>query len=282
MRNLKKTNLCTPIDFFDKAVNCKKDNSFQQWAAPIRAQLKVEFDLYDAHLNNDTLENLRANNVWSIHKDKFLQLYAYKRACIKKLRSNIIELSGKIHKCPYCSIGPVGSMDHYLPKEEFVYYSVHPFNLIPCCKDCNTSKNKNWLDMDSNRRLFLNSYVDDVERVQFLFVKIDVSGNEPDCTYYVENVNRLNARMFKIVESHFAKLELDNRYMDQSYEVITTLASEIQRKKRKHSDDEIIKEKKEEIDDNKKQYGCNNWKLVLEYECVDNPTVYSYLSQMQL
>ena len=42
--------------------------------------------------------------------------------------------------CPYCGQRVVATLDHYLPKSAFPDFSVHPHNLIPCCRDCNSSK----------------------------------------------------------------------------------------------------------------------------------------------
>ena len=42
-------------------------------------------------------------------------------------------------RCPYCAgIGSARTLDHYLPKAKFPALSVHPHNLIPACRDCNT------------------------------------------------------------------------------------------------------------------------------------------------
>lgn len=41
--------------------------------------------------------------------------------------------------CPYCAgIGTARTLDHYLPKSKFPQFSVHPQNLVPACRDCNT------------------------------------------------------------------------------------------------------------------------------------------------
>jgi hypothetical protein len=41
--------------------------------------------------------------------------------------------------CPYCAgIGTARTLDHYLPKAKFPGLSVHPHNLVPACRDCNT------------------------------------------------------------------------------------------------------------------------------------------------
>lgn len=44
--------------------------------------------------------------------------------------------------CPFCGgLGQASTLDHYLPKANFPTYSVHPNNLVPCCRDCNSGKN---------------------------------------------------------------------------------------------------------------------------------------------
>ncbi|XDF78617.1 hypothetical protein AAFX60_005655 [Aliivibrio fischeri] len=43
-------------------------------------------------------------------------------------------------RCPFCGLGHVSTLDHYLPKSKYPFYSVLPINLVPSCKDCNTGK----------------------------------------------------------------------------------------------------------------------------------------------
>ena len=44
--------------------------------------------------------------------------------------------------CPLCGgLGHTWTLDHYLPKAIFPSYSVHPSNLVPSCRDCNSGKN---------------------------------------------------------------------------------------------------------------------------------------------
>ena len=44
--------------------------------------------------------------------------------------------------CPFCGgLGHAWTLDHYLPKANFPAFSVHPGNLVPCCRDCNSGKN---------------------------------------------------------------------------------------------------------------------------------------------
>lgn len=47
--------------------------------------------------------------------------------------------------CPSCGgLGRAWTLDHYLPKSNFPAFSVHPSNLVPCCRDCNSGKNSSF------------------------------------------------------------------------------------------------------------------------------------------
>jgi len=49
------------------------------------------------------------------------------------------------NQCPYCAgIGTTRTLDHYLPKAKFPALSVHPHNLVPACRDCNTDAGANF------------------------------------------------------------------------------------------------------------------------------------------
>ena len=46
----------------------------------------------------------------------------------------------KYSKCPFCGVGIVSTLDHYLPKTKYPTYALTPVNLIACCADCNKNK----------------------------------------------------------------------------------------------------------------------------------------------
>lgn len=46
----------------------------------------------------------------------------------------------RLRSCPYCGRGGLGTMDHYLPKEHFSWFSVYSWNLIPSCQECQNIK----------------------------------------------------------------------------------------------------------------------------------------------
>lgn len=68
----------------------------------------------------------------------------------KKWNPYVMQFSRQIRTCPYCNrqyITPLyaengkirGDLDHFFPKAKYPHFSMSLYNLIPCCKYCNSS-----------------------------------------------------------------------------------------------------------------------------------------------
>lgn len=68
--------------------------------------------------------------------------------------------------CPYCLHGKVMTVDHYLPKAYFISYAITPINLLPCCSDCNKSKND--IRILEEGKMFINPYFDNINELNWL------------------------------------------------------------------------------------------------------------------
>lgn len=76
-----------------------------------------------------------------LSKEALMDLYNENVLKSKGLPRNIYDqiLVAAQGQCPYCAgIGSARTLDHYLPKAKFPALSVHPNNLVPACRDCNT------------------------------------------------------------------------------------------------------------------------------------------------
>jgi hypothetical protein len=84
---------------------------------------------------------IQTNVQGSVRKKDMKQLYTQQMVQNKKGRKiydklmNIAPLS----RCPFCGIGIVSTLDHYLPKAKFPIFSVLTYNLI-----VSVSIPKNW------------------------------------------------------------------------------------------------------------------------------------------
>ena len=155
-------------------------------------------------------------------REDLLHCYEITALALEELKRLINERQdeGTRDFCPYCGIGAPRQFDHYLPKEKFPEFSVHAHNLAPCCGTCNGKKSDAWLQTNKTR-VFLNFYIDLLPTAQML---------EPDVQWVVRKGKRVpivsfdllrpagfGEAKFRLIESHFKKLELLSRYRDQAH-----------------------------------------------------------------
>lgn len=216
---------------------------------------------YKDKFDNNNLFNISAYGFDGEDKANLLKLYSSQRKSIIELKIELTtnEFNQRINICPNCTIEKVASLDHYIPKDEFPEFSVNPINLVPCCSTCNSKKKENWKD-DKNL-LFLNLYSDVIPNSQYLYVNIE---SKTEFTFELKNVSKIDLNLFKVIESHYDRLDLLQRYREGSDEVISELEILISSARYSISDDKellnfiINHYSKIEVRD-----GVNNWKVVL-------------------
>lgn len=116
-------------------------------------------------------------------------------------------------QCPFCGHLPVSTLDHSLPKARHPALAVTPFNLIPCCKDCN--HNKGTLGPNSQDTQFLHAYYEDLTQDRWLYAEI-VEGSPPGATFFVEAPANWDAATAARVQSQFSTLKLGKLYASQA------------------------------------------------------------------
>lgn len=126
---------------------------------------------------------------------------------------NSILLSANNNLCPYCSHRDVKTIDHYLPKSKFSYFTVTPVNLIPSCSDCNKDK----LDNHSltEGKMLLHPYYDDINSIDWL--ECEVNKNIWPITFSYKTSNNIPNTVLKSRINHqFYLLGLDKLYADNA------------------------------------------------------------------
>jgi len=116
-------------------------------------------------------------------------------------------------QCPFCGHLPVSTLDHSLPKARHPALAVTPFNLIPCCKDCN--HNKGTLGPNSAETQFFHAYYDDITADRWLYAEI-VEGSPPGATFFVRAPADWNAATSARVQRQFSALKLGKLYASQA------------------------------------------------------------------
>ena len=132
-----------------------------------------------------------------------------------------IMASPKLEKCPYCGLGRVSTLDHYLPKSKFPIFSILPNNLIGCCRDCNAIKGNTVLNT-------IHPYYDDFTKTQWLFAKVNWS--DLTMEFFVDTKDINNALDKKKIEEHFRVYELARRYAIEAASELSDLRIEFENK----------------------------------------------------
>ncbi len=229
------------------------------------------FSIYGDKFYSNKLEELQPFGFDEQAKQDLLKLYKFSRKMFRDLKLLLTTDNNKrvSNTCQNCTIGEVSSLDHFLPKEEFVEFVANPINLFPSCTKCNSKKSVNW--RTGGKRSILNLYIDLLPDVQYLFVDIDLCLEPPDLRYFLNNRNNIDRELFDLIEVHYARLDLFQRFRENSHKIISELDREIKRYLRKNMPiDDIVDEVKNECLDLKEEYGQNYWKAILKISLVEN------------
>lgn len=104
------------------------------------------------------------------------------------------------------------TLDHYLPKEQCPEFSIFPKNLVPSCAVCNTRKRDKILEVGTDVRMFLHPCFDTIQEVEFLVVRTRMEADALVLPYRLTRPEGMTVRTFRHLQSHFAELDLADRY----------------------------------------------------------------------
>ncbi|SFO86702.1 HNH endonuclease [Hydrogenimonas thermophila] len=140
----------------------------------------------------------------------------------RKIYNKLISLA-PLDRCPYCGIGQVSTLDHYLPKSKFPTFSVLPYNLVPSCKDCNTGKGQSFTTVKEEQTL--HPYYDDFTKEQWLFAEVQKT-SPVSVKFFVKAPNKWDDTDKKRLESHFKNYNLAKRFAIEASNELATIREE--------------------------------------------------------
>lgn len=198
-------------------------------------------------------------------EQKSAMLHAYHNATIpmKKLREEILNRVS-VARCPFCGISETSTLDHYLPKEKYPEFSVFSPNLVPSCSPCNTTKRDKIIDDNTDNRLFIHPYFDQVPQECFLCVSVELQQDALFLSFYVNRPSRMSLDVFDHLRSHFSLLKLADRYRKMGLEYMGGLYPSMRRAYGPDEDAErVVRELMLITDDFELRYGENYWLAAL-------------------
>jgi len=166
-------------------------------------------------------------------------------------------------KCPFCGIGRVKELDHFLPKSVFESLSIVPFNLVPSCRDCNQDKKTDFPRVA--REQTLHPYYDNTLDFQWLFARL-IEKNTGIIEYYVDVKNIQSPQLASKVKEHFKSYDLYSIYRDSAAEELLGVREQHQNLLRDTNSLNLIKQLKKSESSFKAVYK-NSWQVAM-YEAL--------------
>lgn len=257
--------------FYQQVLEAKDSGDLRSRLAVVATQLESTYKNYAQHFDLNLLESLDPDTAFSVHKADLLSLYNYQFKIIRDLRLEIQRQQPQVVRftCQHCTLTSNESLDHFVPKDEFPEFAIHPLNLLPICMKCNQHKSHVW--RKAGVRKALNLYLDRLPDEQYLFVNVKFDKNsEIDFEFYLDKPKSVSKAMFGLIESHFENLNLFSRMREKAIPVVSELINTVSSRMGNLSYPEIADEIKEAANSNKGEFGANYWKSVVEIELLDS------------
>ena len=227
MRIVKKP-ICLSTDVYDICVNGVGSSDKRLGLNLIKDTVMIDSMRYDMYANDKKLFILQPLISLYSESNKIDIKELYTKQLVpsskkgREIYDKIMSLA-PLARCPFCSIGEVSTLDHYLPKSKFPVYSILPYNLVPCCKDCNTGKLANYAKIKEKQSL--HPYYDDFTNEQWLFA--EVLKTSPLSIKFSVNVPTDWDDVSKVrIEAHFIEYNLKHRFAVKASSELSKLNSE--------------------------------------------------------
>jgi 5-methylcytosine-specific restriction endonuclease McrA len=261
-------------DFLDEVIAYKRNSSidpyYKQRVSVLAPTVKVLYGNYETAHNANNHVSLVPSGYTNQDKTDLLKLYSPSNSRLVKLKNNVTTVldNRAMNTCQYCTIAPVGSLDHIVPKDEFPEFSVNPKNLLPACSTCNSHKNENW--KINNKTIFLNLYTDILPTEQYLFVDLVISANNIQSSFELRNTHHIDADFFELLENHYTRLHLPQRFKKESHKVISELTNLISAGNHLLTHNQLKELVKAKICEDKAVFGNNYYKSIIEESLITN------------
>lgn len=263
------------LEFYKEVVaskkNSRQDPDYKDRLQVHEGTISDQFEIYDDGFDADDLVNLACHGFDGQDKTDLIRLYSYKSKKMQELKIAVTttERNRLLNTCQNCTIGEVNSFDHFVNKDEFPEFSVHPKNLFPSCTKCNSYKGQEWREHGQIK--YLNLYLDDLPEEQYLFVDVQVVNNDVVTTrFYLGNPNGIDPDLFARIQNHYDNLHLCERFTENADTVITSLENNISTYAGQFALDDIIDLVIENCERDMAYYGYNYWKSILQIALVNN------------
>lgn len=282
MKKLNKANI-VPKELLDDIIQAKKGDNKKRLEA-LKEDLEERYDDYCDKVDNNELHLLTEK--WHYDKndtmsDGYFLYHQYdnSKKSMSDLRNRVIEANNGeiVLKCPICELRDATDLDHYAPRQLFPEYSVHSFNLIPICHECNNKKSTKWCEC--GKRLFFNAYYDTPTEESLFDVYVKNENGILRMHLYLKKfenpkeTTRIALTTIIVLDlMPYVNQKINEKFNQKLKEIIA------QRKHLKLTDDEFLEFIKNVFDESISETpDANNWDRIVMMTIKNNSIVHDWL-----
>jgi hypothetical protein len=268
------------FDFFKEVRSLKRksktDPNYKVRLLGYDSIVSPEYVKYDNAFDANNITSLSILTHDNQRKTDLIKMYSFGNTKIQEFKDYILtDEEGRTHNtCLNCNMNEANTLDHFLPKDEYPEFSVHPKNLIPSCSNCNSKKSTNWRVGSSS--LFINFFLDDIPDTQFLFCSIIGTTNSFKVNFFIQNINGIDLDLYRVIESHFNRLDICKRLNKFCNNYISEFVNEYLPYKNGRIN-EFITQVNSSLIHHNRTFGINYWKNVLKYSLISSTVFHDYL-----
>lgn len=211
------------------AIRDKKQHATRRPLIAAHALLMQRYQDHALAIAQGTLAGLAKNSQAIALSEPLRACYDGATKPLKTLKDDIrsAQPQRQLKYCPMCGTTLPKTYDHYLPAVAFPEFAVHALNLVPCCALCNSMKDDDWLSAAGERQ-YLHAYADILPDVQFVHVTLHEHPalRGVGATFSLQVPAGVPAAQLRLIESHFRRLRLLDRYNELGNDEIAEILAD--------------------------------------------------------
>jgi hypothetical protein len=196
-------------EVFKTCVSMVKNNALKGQLLAVQPNVEAESQDYSTRAARGTLFQKQPNNqIAGVSGDELVKVYTLrmvpKKSTGRSVYNRIMSIP-PLGRCPFCGIGTVNTLDHFLPKERFPAFAVTPVNLVACCTWCQGEKHDYYAKSDGEQ--LLHPYFDNLNAIIWLTAEV-VPGSPAAFRFCSSPPSHWPAASKARLESHLKELNL--------------------------------------------------------------------------
>jgi hypothetical protein len=226
----------TPPDFIEYLIGIRDAKLVSPGGVDHKAVLASKhneivlcFNAFETSVEEDSIHQLTPSRALNVAADSLRSCYSVRTAGIKRVKQVIKDAQPQrvLKYCPLCGTTLPRTHDHYLPTSTFPELSVHALNLVPCCAQCNSIKDNDWLDA-AGKRQYLHFFSDYIPAGNFLVVTLKElpRSRGVGALFHLKRPDDVPQRSWELIESHYRRLHLLERYTEQVNDEIAEILAD--------------------------------------------------------